>query len=698
MRKPIAACVAASLLFSLTPHAQAQDLASRFTLGVIPDTQFYSRYGTEATGNLYVERYGSNPYNVQTQWLADNNQDLNMPFAMHLGDVVDRASFADEWQVADSAMQVLDNDDLNYSILPGNHDILSGSNPFNSTFTPERAAQNTTFGERVTHSNNGYPIDSEYHIFEAEGQKYLVLALGWRAPQETLDWAQSIIDANPTLPIILTSHEITNIDGAGNVYLSDDYGKRLWDTFIKKNDQIFLTMAGHHHGAGYTETTNDAGNRVIHILQDYQMAYQGGNGLLGVLQFDLTNNVLEMSAFSPWVSQKEHGKLTQFDHLIPEGAGDSYRIDINFDERFAGFNEAWAPGTADDIDYAAKARDMVKENYSPYVITEADRPQSTQDFPAVEGTAVHWRPGSTTSNGQALNDGDVVPVGAIIPDALGLSPMTRAELSGAAVTEDVTYTTDVHPLSSDKGALVWSKPIDRFDVNFFETATGAPINEQNFPDGYTLEAFVKIDERFDGDEHGWADALIREKRVKDADPTNSDDDPVQMLGVSSLRELRWWSYGENFKGHSNWSHEVPKGQWLHVAVVNDPKKNMVEMFIDGAPILRDGSGPIGLADGGKWIMGTSATNGTPTDPWFGSIGEVRIVDHPISSNQWLTARAETQIPGPGNSSDQGSSAAAGPAIASGILGMVIGGLLTLLTLAAPPIKAIFERIKAQLGF
>ncbi|PFG28849.1 LamG-like jellyroll fold domain-containing protein [Corynebacterium renale] len=698
MRKPIVACVATSLLFSLTPYAQAQELASRFTLGVMPDTQFYSRYGTEATGNLYVERYGSNPYNVQAQWLAQHNQDLNMPFAMHLGDVVDRASYADEWQVADSAMQILDNDDLNYSILPGNHDLLQGANPFGETFTVERAAQNSTFGERVTHNYNGYPIDSEYHIFEAEGQKYLVLALGWRAPQETLDWAQSVLDANPTLPVILTSHEITNIDGAGTVYLSDDYGKRLWDTFIKKNDQIFLTMAGHHHGAGYTETTNDAGNRVIHILQDYQMAYQGGNGLLGVLQFDLTNNVLEMSAFSPWVSQKEHGKLTQFDHLIPEGTGDSYRIDLNFDERFAGFNETWEPGTADDIDYAAKARDMVKDNYSPYVITEADRPQSMQDFPAVEGTAVHWRPGSTTANGKSLNDGDVVPVGAIIPDATGLSPMTRAGLSGAAVMEDVTYTTDVHPLSSDKGALVWSKPIDRFDVNFFETATGAPINEQNFPNGYTLEAFVKIDERFDGDEHGWADALIREKRVKDADPTNSDGDPAQMLGVSSLRELRWWSYGENFKGHSNWSHEVPKGQWLHVAVVNDPKKNMVEMFIDGAPILRDGSGPVGLADGGKWIMGTSATDGTPTDPWFGSIGEVRIVDHPISSNQWLTARAETQNPQPGNSSDQGSSATAGSAIASGILGMIIGGLLTALTLAAPPMKEIFDRIKSHLGF
>ena len=31
--------------------ADAADLASRFTLAVLPDTQFYSRYATEETGN-----------------------------------------------------------------------------------------------------------------------------------------------------------------------------------------------------------------------------------------------------------------------------------------------------------------------------------------------------------------------------------------------------------------------------------------------------------------------------------------------------------------------------------------------------------------------------------------------------------------------------------------------------------------------
>ena len=51
------AATALALLTPLTqlalPTAHAEDLASRFTLGVMPDTQFYARYGTEAAGDIF---------------------------------------------------------------------------------------------------------------------------------------------------------------------------------------------------------------------------------------------------------------------------------------------------------------------------------------------------------------------------------------------------------------------------------------------------------------------------------------------------------------------------------------------------------------------------------------------------------------------------------------------------------------------
>lgn len=178
------------------------DLGSRFTFGVMPDTQFYSRYSTPETGDLFENRYGSEPYAAQAEWLVEYQDELNIPFTAHLGDVVDQSWIEGEWQVASEAMSILENGDMDYSILPGNHDISTeGENPtpFSQYFPADRAAQNATFVER----HQAPDQESEYHIFEAEGQEYLVLSLAWRANQETLDWAQQAIDANPDLPVIL---------------------------------------------------------------------------------------------------------------------------------------------------------------------------------------------------------------------------------------------------------------------------------------------------------------------------------------------------------------------------------------------------------------------------------------------------------------------------------------------------------------
>lgn len=84
---------------------QQNDLASRFTLGILPDTQFYSRYATEDTGDLFNDRYGSDPFDTQTSWLAENADELNLPFVTHLDDVVDQVYVSAEWPVADAAMQ-----------------------------------------------------------------------------------------------------------------------------------------------------------------------------------------------------------------------------------------------------------------------------------------------------------------------------------------------------------------------------------------------------------------------------------------------------------------------------------------------------------------------------------------------------------------------------------------------------------------
>src|SRR5687768_18175872 len=82
--------------------ASAQDgQRSSFLLGVLPDTQFYSRYSIPSSGELFMNRFGTEPYIEQTKWLVANQDNLEIPFVTHLGDIVDRATQTAEWDVAD---------------------------------------------------------------------------------------------------------------------------------------------------------------------------------------------------------------------------------------------------------------------------------------------------------------------------------------------------------------------------------------------------------------------------------------------------------------------------------------------------------------------------------------------------------------------------------------------------------------------
>lgn len=725
MRKHLAAAAALALLTPLTqlalPTAHAEDLASRFTLGVMPDTQFYSRYGTEAAGDIFGDRYGLNPYDAQTEFLAQNHKKLGTQFVTHLGDVVDQPEDRASWDIADRAMKKLEDAGVNYSVLPGNHDLtmFDEQSAFNQYFPEERAKKNSTYMGRTTstgiyergtgdkYSFPGQNVESEYHIFEAEGQKYLVLALGFRANDDTLNWAQGVIDAHPDLPVILTAHEISGINGDGSTYFTEEYGQHLWDTLIRKNDQIFLTIAGHHHGAGYHVEKNDAGHDVINILQDYQMAYLGGNGLMGQLQFDLTHNQLQMLAYSPWVKGKKHDKLTSFDHLIMDGKGDSYTIDFNFAERFKAFAPDFAAGDANDPDYNEALKQTITQGYTPYQVTEKDKPKNEQDYAYVDGTVVHWRPGQTKVEGKLLNDGDSAPAGAVIPDVAGGDDMTRARHRVGAGADAVTFSDDKHPLSSDRGSLRWKDPQFKHSTAWFETATGADINSEEFKDGYTMEAFLKLDEDWNADNNKWSNALIRDASGTITHPEDEDGDPIQMLGVSSLRELRWYSYGDNGEGFSNWTHEVPKGKWMHIAVVNDPADKSVTMYVDGSPILRDGYGPVGMGgNGDKWLLGTSAWDNDKVDGWFGNIGEIRMVDHPIGPDQWLTARGEAPAPtttapettAPEVEPEDGSSnvGSIAGAFAGGVLVGALGLLAALLAGAGGTLQWIVDQVRPYL--
>ncbi len=648
----LAVGLTASLFLAAAPPASAQstaddgaELASRFTFAVLPDTQFYSRYSAEQ----FQPRYGTDPFATQTKWIADNADALHIPFTAHVGDVVDRATVEAEWQAADDAMRNLEEGGVSYSILTGNHDVLDSNaalvdtdydltaEPFLKWFGTERAAADPSYqGSDPT----GF---SRYHIFEAEGQEFMVLTLPWRVSEATLAWADSVLAEHPTLPVILTSHEVLNIQADGESPRETDYGLMLWDELIAGNDQIFLTFNGHFHGASRLTKINDFGHEVHEVLIDYQMAYEGGNGYLGLLEFDLTNGRINAQTASPWVVSKPQETLTSYDQPFLEGAQQQYGIDIDFAARFAGFNPTFGEGaTPDEPSLTQQARDILLEGFEGPDPISTELPGDERDFVEAEGTVAHWR-----FNGL---DG-VVDADTVIEDVAGDNDLRRVDPAatnavGAEWGDVAVESVDVHGFSSD-GTAVCFADSSATRYSYLSTAPDAAVNDVDLSDGYTIETFVKLDADWNATQNGWSKALVRtgNRSWTEMPPSRWDyTASPTALGISNLREFQYSSLSADAaKGDRvNWSGEIMTGSWSHVAIVNDPETQTTTMYVDGAPVLRNAVDTVGMTwnAGMPWILGADWVDDAARNGWHGCIGETRIIDRATTPAEWLTQRAD----------------------------------------------------------
>lgn len=629
-----------------TADAARDDLGSRFTLAILPDTQFYSRY----SASQFYPRYGSDPFITQTRWLTEHADDLRIPFVAHLGDVVDQVGQEGEWVAADAAMSVLEDAQLPYSVLAGNHDVRNSDDrltdvdydlanePYLRWFGPERAATQSTYG-------GSDPTGmSTWHVFEAEGQRFMVLALPWRASDQTIAWADDVIDAHPELPVILTTHSLIDIDNDGVTAKETDYGLKLWDELIAPNDQIFLTLNGHFHGAARQTKLNDFGHEVTQVVIDYQMSYDGGNGYLGLYEFDLSGGGIHVQTASPWVVSKDPDVLTSYDQPFLENPQQQFTIPIDFAQRFADFAPGFAAGTPDEPNLSQAARDILLDGFTPPEGIETAAPASTGDYAHVDGTLAHWR-----FNGL---DG-VLAEGAAVRDVAGGADLHRVSIadsgSPTAQVEDVTITHDAHPLSSD-GAAVCFADSDQVQQRFSYLATNADaeVNDAQLEDGYTIETFLKIDEAFTEDANAWMKAIVRSGNRSQLPgmPWSRWDYTASpaALGLSNLKELQWTEVPvETTKGdRTAWSGEIILGRWVHVALVNDPADRTTTMYVDGAPVLRNTTDTLGHSLNGDmpWIFGADWVDDAARNGWHGCIGETRVVDHPTTPDEWLTARAD----------------------------------------------------------
>jgi hypothetical protein len=583
----------------------------RFTVAVMPDTQFLYF----APSIMPAPQLASFRYIVDR---ASGGSD-NIVFMAHLGDLTEDG-LATEFGPVGEVFDYLDQRGAAYSVLAGNHDVNSsttdqrGSTPYLTTMGPQRFTKSKSF---LAADSTGY---NTAHVFRAGGREWLLLALDWRLSPEGYAWANAIIKQNPTLPVILTTHEIATPTYDDSVYpyqsgnAEDNaelsaYGQQLWDGLINDNDQVFLTLNGHYWPPGRTVLSNAAGNDVHVHITNYQNRYFGGAAMIRLYHFDLELGTIEVETVAPYFLDQPAAERNVLAAQLAEltTTVDRFSVPIDFAQRFSKFDPI-------AVRPARPAKDLL-----------------------VPGTLAYWRFDAGGAAGSAFTSAQVVK------DLSGhgndLSVLVTVPGSPA---DTLTWSSDFHPDQPGHGSLYFDgQQSPSLQGAYLTTPARAALNTETFAHGYTFEVFVKVPTDWNSGSNSWMAALSRWGESGQAGKSAGNTDPNEPIATFSLsdgREPQWCVYPLNLDEEStNWGQALPEDTWWHLAVVNDGKTTV--MYTDGCPTIDN---PPTIANGLvqlnlPWVLGGYEYGGSINQVWHGWIGDVRIVNRPLRVDEFMIA-------------------------------------------------------------
>lgn len=300
-----------------------------FTVVVLPDTQNYSDKFPEI-------------YLAQTKWIVDNLQARNIASVLHLGDITNH-NRSEEWENAAKAMQLLDGK-VPYFLVPGNHDYsLDGGCKDRTThlseyFPVSKFRGLPTFGG--VYDKEPDRIENSFHLFEAEGRKFLVLALEFGPRKDVLRWANDVVGRHKDCSVILITHAFiyfneTRYDwkkfGAKQNWNPHAYGiakathddvsdgEEIWTELVSKHENFILTLNGHvlGDGLGRVQTSTPGGREINQLLVNFQMRPKGGDGWLRLLEFRADGKTVQVYDYSPTRGERNESKQNQFTLTVP---------------------------------------------------------------------------------------------------------------------------------------------------------------------------------------------------------------------------------------------------------------------------------------------------------------------------------------------------------------------------------------------
>jgi hypothetical protein len=251
-----------------------------FTIVLIPDPQNESEYAPDVFTN-------------ETQWIADNKNTHNIVFITQSGDIVNTADNVTQWGNANMAVNIIDAAGIPYSIGPGNHDmtLMTPTSLYETYFGVSRFSGKSWYGGH--YGTNNY---NNYSLFSASGMDFIMINLQYESTSNQLNWADNLLKTYSNRRGIVVQHDIIDID---NSWVNEaPYAS------LKDNPNLFLMLCGHMHsssdGAAYRVEEGDDGHTIYIMLADYQDYPNNGDGIVRILQFSPSENMVYATTYSTY--------------------------------------------------------------------------------------------------------------------------------------------------------------------------------------------------------------------------------------------------------------------------------------------------------------------------------------------------------------------------------------------------------------
>ncbi len=251
------------------------------------------------------------------EWIVANKDAKKIQYVMGLGDITE-GDIPLQWAAAKKAIADVFANNIPYGLVNGNHDYGGAGKVVNTYKYNEETGEfevvtetkvgageglNQYFGadeyyaSQFTEANGGGlykegDYKNSYRKMTIGETNWLFLHIDWDPTDDVLEWAGSIVEANPTYKVLITTHNYMHGDG----YLTDaertsstvynNTGVDIWNKLVRKYENISVVVSGHQefNEVIMKQAKGDNGNTVSQFLVDSQMidaALMGGRKTSG---------------------------------------------------------------------------------------------------------------------------------------------------------------------------------------------------------------------------------------------------------------------------------------------------------------------------------------------------------------------------------------------------------------------------------